>query len=319
MTRSEKVAFISNLVLLALLLGSFVYALVMCFVAPISSSTEVTKSNYMLTAFQSMLGIALLLLPYFLKKLRFDIPPYLKIILVVYVYAAIFLGEVQSFYYRFQHWDTICHMCSGMIFAILSFSFIYLMNSNKNVHLDLNPGFIAFFSFCFAVMTGVLWEILEFGIDTVIGTNMQKFIPETSNLFNGGASKEPLIGTDGQIAEFFRRPAGYKYALMDTMYDLIVDCIGSFIMSLIGYVALKLKKNALDGYVIKRTGKYALATEDDTPPASFVCKDCGCINELNAIDTNEQAFIDGEKTEQAEQSSQAREEQGDEKPHNADN
>ena len=47
-------------------------------------------------------------------------------------------------------------------------------------------------------------------MDNLLGLNSQKFIPETTALFNGGNSFAPLAGTDGEIAAFFRQPSGYK-------------------------------------------------------------------------------------------------------------
>ena len=252
MSKSERVAFFSNLVLMLLLVVSFIYALFNCFVAPISSSTENTKSNYMLTAWQSLLGIIVLSLPSVLKKFRLVVPAYLKIVLVFYVLAAIFLGEVRHYYYRFEHWDTLCHMCSGMIFTVLSFSFVYLLNAGKGLHDKMSPGFVALFAFCFAATSGLVWEVMEFCIDTIVGCNMQKFIPMVDGLFNGGAGREPLLGTDEQIAAFFRRPEGYKYALMDTMYDLVVDLVGAFIMTMVCYALMKAKKARMDEFVITR-------------------------------------------------------------------
>lgn len=255
MSKKEKAAFIINVALLTLLAASFVYSFIMIFVTPVSSQ-EATKSDYILKCLQSLLGVALLSLPYILShKFRLDIPLFLKLILVVYIYISIFLGEIQNFYYKFAHWDTICHVTSGMIFALLSFSFIYLMNSSQKIHLNLKPGFIALFSFCFAVTSGAVWEVFEFTIDSLFGCNMQKFIPEITELFNGGAGDMPLLGTDAQIAEFFRSPAGYKYALMDTMYDMVVDIIGSFVMSMALYLVLKYKKEAFYSLVIRRRSK----------------------------------------------------------------
>jgi hypothetical protein len=53
---------------------------------------------------------------------------------------------------------------------------------------------------------------------------MQKTIPE-GNLFNGGNSFADLLGSDAEVAAFFRTSKGYRYALMDTMSDL-VECFG---------------------------------------------------------------------------------------------
>lgn len=288
-SKSDKVAVVLNIILLCLLVVSFVWAFVGLFSAPVSSEHEKTKSDYLLTAWQSLLGILVLMLPAVLKKFRFIIPAYLRIVLVFYVCAAIFLGEVRSFYYRFEHWDTICHMSSGMIFTVISYSFVYLLNAKKDVYQKLSPGFVALFAFCFAATSGMVWEVMEFFIDSIFGCNMQKFIPMVDGIWNGGAGKEPLIGTNEQIAEFFRSPAGYKYALMDTMYDIIVDLFGALFMTMVCYVIMKFTKTSMDGFVITRQKLEQKTTDniDDNVEEKEVKKDFSAVeNDVEQKDNN---------------------------------
>ena len=281
LSAADKTVLVINNFVLALLALSFIFGIVTLFLEPENRGTN------LLTTFQSLLGIMLMLLPFILKhKFKLQIPNYLKIILVVFVYAAIFLGEVRSFYYKYAFWDTICHACSGAIFGILSFSFLYLMNSNKKVHLELSAGFIALFSFCFAVTTGALWEIIEFAIDSVLKVNMQKFIPELPSLFNGGDSGAPLQGTDAEIAEFFRSPAGYRYALLDTMEDIIVDCVGALVMAVSGYLLLKFKKISYEKLVI-----HALPLPTDNNAALDNEDHSGEIGDLDAKETDHKAAV----------------------------
>ena len=74
---------------------------------------------------------------------------------------------------------------------------------------------------------GAVWEIYEFTMDSVFGTNMQKYM-----LDNGTA----LIG---------------QAALQDTMKDIIVDAIGALVMSTIGYISLKYKKGWVEKLMIR--------------------------------------------------------------------
>ena len=102
-----------------------------------------------------------------------------------------------------------------------------LLNKAKEIPVTLTPIFVAFFAFCFAVTLGALWEIYEFTFDGILGLNMQKFALEDGT---------QLIG---------------RLALTDTMKDLIVDCIGAFVMSLIGYISLKYKKGWVENLLIR--------------------------------------------------------------------
>jgi uncharacterized membrane protein YjdF len=125
------------------------------------------------------------------------------------VVAALWLGETRDFYGRFWWWDLALHTTSGVLLGILGFLLVYVLNAMPQLDMHLRPGFIAFFAFCFAVTVGALWEIFEFTMDTLVGLNMQK----------------PFLGD----------PSG----LTDTMWDLIVDSVGAFVLSVVGYWYMK--------------------------------------------------------------------------------
>ena len=147
------------------------------------------------------------------------------------LFCAIFLGEVRNFYHVVPYWDTILHTFSGGMIAALGFSFLSLLNKDENIHLKLTPFFVAFFAFTFAITMGVVWEVYEFLADGLLGLNMQKFA-----LGNGSL----LVGRE---------------ALKDTMEDLIVDGIGAFIISVIGYISLKYNKGWVEKLLLKRRNK----------------------------------------------------------------
>ncbi|MEG1942810.1 MAG: hypothetical protein RR049_03260, partial [Angelakisella sp.] len=134
------------------------------------------KGDYILMFSQCILGIFGMLLPGFLKKkINLEIPSTMLVLYAVFLYAAIYLGEVRSFYYNVPHWDTILHTFSGAMLGALGFSFITLLNRTDKVPVNLSPAFVATFAFCFAMALGVAWEIYEFSADVIMGTNMQKF------------------------------------------------------------------------------------------------------------------------------------------------
>ena len=191
--------------------------------APYSEVTVRVKGDYIFMLFQCLAGILAMMLPGFLKrKIRLNIPDIMLITYVLFLFCAIYLGEIRNFYHRVPHWDTILHTFSGVALGALGFSIVDLLNNSGSVSFSLSPLFVALFAFCFALTLGVIWEIFEFSLDFFLGTNAQ-----THSLKTG----EPLIG---------------QAALMDTMKDLIVDAIGAFAMSVIGYVSLKDKKGWLE-------------------------------------------------------------------------
>ncbi len=205
------------------LVVSFVFLVIRVILAPLELDPQHMnarlKGDYVLMMVQCLLGIVAMMLPDMLKKrLHLSIPSGMMILYALFLYCAIFLGEVRSYYYTVKHWDTILHTFSGGMLGALGFSFVTILNKSDRIPMNLSPLFVAVFSFCFALTLGVFWEIYEFTFDGILGLNMQKFMLEDGTLLMGRA------------------------ALKDTMKDLIVDGVGAFVMSLIGYVSLKYKK-----------------------------------------------------------------------------
>ena len=83
------------------------------------------KSDYVLMLLQCIVGVFAMLLPGLLKKkINLEIPSNMMILYTVFLYCAIYLGEVRSFYYTVPHWDTILHTFSGAMLGALGFSFV---------------------------------------------------------------------------------------------------------------------------------------------------------------------------------------------------
>jgi uncharacterized membrane protein YjdF len=153
-----------------------------------------------------------------MRKLNFNIPRPALVTYFIFLYCAIPLGEVRSFYYLFDFWDDILHLLSGGMLAILGFIIVDTLNKQKKIHVTLSPLFVALFAFCFALAIGALWEIWEFTFDNILGLNMQKFALETG---------EMLVG---------------KEALRDTMEDIIIDAIAALGVSASYYIIEARKK-----------------------------------------------------------------------------
>lgn len=214
------------------LIASLIFVIVAMIQAPTLESRsdpfQRVKGDYILMLSQCVLGIFAMLLPGFLRKrINLEIPSTMLVLYAVFLYAAIYLGEVRSFYYNVPHWDTILHTFSGAMLGALGFSFITLLNRTDKVPVNLSPAFVATFAFCFAMAMGVGWEIYEFAADVMMGTNMQKFGTEAGELFLGQA------------------------ALADTMKDLIVDTVGAIVISVVGYVSLKNKKGWVEKLMLR--------------------------------------------------------------------
>jgi len=156
-------------------------------------------------ALMAVIGAPLL----FRRRLGVPIPSEIQIFAMLFIFATLFLGEIQDFYARFWWWDLALHGASGVLLGLFGFLFVYLVNENELVDVSMRPIFVALFAFFFAVGIGALWEIFEFAMDQLFGMNMQK----------------PMFGD----------PSG----LTDTMWDLIVDTLGAALMSWLGYLYMR--------------------------------------------------------------------------------
>ena len=159
-----------------------------------------------INAFLIIMIMATTLLPTVLgRRFRVYIPAEFQLLAVIFVFAALFLGEIQSYYVRIWWWDIALHTSSGLLMGILGFLLVYVLNESENIDIHMLPRFVALFAFLFAVAVGALWEIFEFAMDQIVGTNMQK----------------PMLGD----------PSG----LTDTMWDMIVNTLGALAISALGW------------------------------------------------------------------------------------
>lgn len=150
--------------------------------------------------------MATIFAPLVLRRLRsIVIPSEIHVVIVLFVFASLFLGEIHDYYERIWWWDLALHSSAGLLLGLLGFLVVYVLNEDEKVDMHMPPSFIALFAFMFSVGCGALWEIFEFGMDQIFGLTMQK----------------PMLDD----------PSG----LTDTMWDMIVNTIGAAIVSLAGW------------------------------------------------------------------------------------
>ena len=95
------------------------------------------------------------------RRLHIDLPDTLEIIILLFIYAAEILGEIQEYYVLIPFWDDILHTLNGFLFAAVGFSLVNILNRDKRVMLRLSPFYMAVMAFCFSMTIGVLWEFLS--------------------------------------------------------------------------------------------------------------------------------------------------------------
>lgn len=205
------------------------------------------------------------------RVFRVEVPSLLENIVLVFIFAAEILGEINSYYTRFRLWDTMLHVTTGFLAAAVGLSLIVILNRKRVFGLNLSPFFIALFSFCFSMTIGVLWEFFEFGMDQLFATDMQRDTVIT-------AISSTLLNPDGlnvavQIKDITMTTVngevlpinGYlDIGLIDTIKDMFVNFIGALSFSLFGYFYTKLsgkKRNkVVEGLMITKN-------DSDDPPS----------------------------------------------------
>ena len=194
-----------------------------------------------------MLTLLLLVVPSLVQvTMKIELPTTLEIIILVFIFAAEILGEIQEFYILFPFWDTVLHTLNGFLAAAIGFSMVDLLNRSERMMFKLSPLFMAIVAFCFSMTIGVVWEFFEFGMDQLFHTDMQKdtivhavysvlLDPAGGNRAAGitGITQVVVNGQDLGLGGYV------DIGLIDTMKDLIVNFIGAVVFSVIGFFYVK--------------------------------------------------------------------------------
>ena len=109
--------------------------------------------------FICFLSLFLLGLPRFIeKKLDLDLPPFLEVIIMLFIFSAEIMGEINAYYEKIPMWDTMLHTINGFLMAAIGFSLVDIFNRSERFLVKLSPVFVAIVAFCFSMTIGVLWE-----------------------------------------------------------------------------------------------------------------------------------------------------------------
>src|SRR3989344_5205326 len=159
-------------------------------------------SNRRLVLSVSILALFLTFLPTILNFLfKIKVPAEFEIIVLFFIYGLFYFGEVKGIYTEFWWWDIFLNLLSAGVLGFIGLAVFYTLYNDKI--LNASPQLIAILSFCFAFTVGAIIEIFEYSLDNLFGFNIQRL------------------------------------GLADTMKDLIINLIGSFIVSLTGYFYIK--------------------------------------------------------------------------------
>ena len=222
---------------------------------------QIMNRNYE-SVFLCILTLLLMVVPSIAQvTFRIELPTMLEIVILIFIFAAEILGEIQKFYLVFPFWDTMLHTLNGFLAAAIGLSLVDLLNKSENLAFRLSPFFAAIVGFCFSMTVGVLWEFFEFGMDVLFDLDMQKdtvIHTISSVMLNQTGENVPVkINSIDQVVIHDKELGlnGYlDIGLIDTMKDLIVNFIGAAVFSFLGYFMVKKqnRKSALEGLMPKR-------------------------------------------------------------------
>ena len=236
--------------------GVLIVYLLLRFLVILVMVRQIFLHNYW-NAFLCILVLIQFLIPYFItKKLKIELPSIFEIIILLFIFSSEVLGEIQNFYGVFKHFDTVLHTLNGFLCAAVGFSLIDLCNNNSE-KFNLSPLYLTIVAFCFSITIGVLWEFLEYSIDKVMLSDMQKdkLVTKISSVWLNPDGKNKAIIVDNINKTIIYSDSGetvieggyLDLGLNDTMKDLIVNFVGAVVFSIFGYL-----------YIINRD-KYKIA------------------------------------------------------------
>jgi len=165
--------------------------------------STITKVSLLISAGIALCHIGIICRLVF--KLKY--PAYLDIYVMVLATLAFVGGETFRLYDRFHlnQWiglDKAMHFVAGGAFVMFGYS-IALMLYPKNHDKKNAVALLVLFAFFFSLSTALLWEVLEFSLDSFLGTNTQRWRDiASSDTFQGSG-------------------------LIDTMMDMIVHVLGA--------------------------------------------------------------------------------------------
>ncbi len=170
--------------------------------------------------------------------LKIKLPDVIIIVVLLFIFSAVILGEINSFYMRYPIWDVMLHTISGFVSTVCGYM-IFIKKISRSSHTTGSEYFYILIAAVSLSMTiAVFWEFYEFGMDQIMFRDMQKdTIIHTIKSVKIGSSKSLTVLNN--IAEVTIDGIkldidGYlDIGLYDTMKDLLNNLFGTVLFVLI--------------------------------------------------------------------------------------
>ena len=162
-------------------------------------------------------------------RLRVDAP--LDIAATLFAVCANIFGEILGFYLRFPWWDVMLHVVWGFLAGLLGCAFLEALQRSR-----LKSGAAALTALGFAALSGVLWELFEFFMDSLFLWDMQKdawISGVKSVLLNpDGVNTAVELTPQSVVVDGIPWPGLLDPGLRDTVSDLFLNFLGSLAAAL---------------------------------------------------------------------------------------
>lgn len=197
----------------------------------------VDKTGYAAQIVQRLLAIIVISIPSLLRwifKIKFTKAT--TAIFYAFMFFASYLGTFLGFYQKYEFYDMIIHFVFGVLTALFA---IFLINVflKRQPNTKLTPFMMFFVCFSFSMCAGAIWEIYEFLGDSFFDLNKQNF--QGATMFVG------------------------QHALLDTMTDLICNCAGALVASLIISICVVYCESFIKSFQIYKAKKKHCLIEDN--------------------------------------------------------
>jgi hypothetical protein len=134
-----------------------------------------------LIAIVAVFAFILTFWPRILRRLfRVKVPAEFEVFIILFIYGIFLFGKIQGFHLAIPLWSTLFNVAGAVALGLVGFAFMYALYKGNIV--KGSPFVIAFFSFCFAVAVGAVWELFEFFLDNFLGFNLQGVSSITADL-----------------------------------------------------------------------------------------------------------------------------------------
>ncbi|CTQ34587.1 hypothetical protein [Jannaschia rubra] len=138
--------------------------------------------------------------------------------ILIFCAAALLAGEWGGLYVTLWWWDLALHLVASSVLAVVGMALA--MTATGGARPRVAVWVLAVLAFAFSMMVGAMWELMEFSIDAIFGTNAQRSgLPDTM----GDQAVNLLGATLGAVAGHARVDRGARWPLARLLGRFMAD------------------------------------------------------------------------------------------------